>query len=618
MKKVVSLILFLAAAFAMHAEVVWTGTHNTSETQDWNALQLPIANYAVLANAQAGDIIAITVSEIEETVEDKRIDLQTMAWQGLGDCTIYGVQPGVYSFVLTAATAAEVSTNGVIVTGQKYTLTKVELLYQKTLWLGSVNDNAGWTQSNVIPCKLFADLSENSIIGIQISDINDGADWHQYALRADWRTNIVVGSVSAAKTYPHTLSAAEADSLRNKNMIITAQYLNVTALYAYVDARPAADSKVYFVNNKAWNNVNCYAWDGENNNNWPGEAMTNTERTINGDVIWEISGLNSYVNCIFNNGSAQIGDLDLYPGMMYYDGIGWVAFATDNMMLVGDMNGWVGEWMTDAADFKSCSITKTLTPGIYEFKLIRDIAWRGNNGTMTRVNCTGWTFGLENNCKIKVDVPGDYVFTFNYAANALSVTYPTTFTRTTDEHLYYQTLCVPFDATITNATIYEITAATTSGVTIGVPDLAYMEAGHSYIIKPQTEANMVVSMKDGGASVDAPANPAVETSALYGTLGEALEYDHEHDTNPNWTVYALYNNEFCLISGTATATFESTRAHLHVILPSGAPSVIRIIENATSINDIEANEETVKFFQNGQLFIKKNGVIYNAVGAVVK
>jgi len=615
MKKVVSLILFLAAALTLHAEVVWTGTHNTSETQDWNALQLPIANYAVLANAQAGDIIAITVSEIAETVVDKRIDLQTMAWQGLGDCTIYGVQPGVYSFVLTAATAAEVSTNGVIVTGQKYTLTKVELLYQKTLWLGSVDDYTGWTQSNVIPCKLFADLSENSIIGIQISNINDGADWHQYALRADWRTNIVVGSVSAAKTYPHTLSAAEADSLRNKNMIITAQYLNVTALYAYVDARPAADTKVYFVNNQGWNNVNCYAWDGGNNNNWPGEAMTNTERTINGDVIWEISGLNSYVNCIFNNGSGQTGNLDLYPGMMYYDGIGWVAFATDNMMLVGDMNGWVGEWMTDAADFKSCSITKTLTPGIYEFKLIRDIAWLGNNGTMTRANCTGWTFGLENNCQIKVDIPGDYVFTFNYAAKALSVTYPTTFTRTVAQERAnkYQSLCVPFDANITNATAYAVTEVNTTTGIVTIAEAANLEAGHSYLIQPEAAGDIVISMKDGGAVVGAP----IESETyMYGILG------NNYYPDASAGAYLLQDNQFCLIAGEAVGTVPSTYAYLKatIYVPNDAPALrIVVAENgATNLENVDANDEVEKFFRNGQLFIKKNGVIYSATGAVVK
>lgn len=609
MKKVVSLILFLTAAFALNAEVVWEGTHNTSEEHNWNALQLPIANYAVLANAQAGDILAITVSEIADTEEDKRVDLQDMEWHGLGDYTTYGVQPGVYSFVLTAETATEVSTNGVIVTGQYYTMTKVELLYQKPLWIGSVNDNDGWVQSNVIPCKLFAGLSENSIIGVQISNINDGAVWHQYALRADWRTNIIVSSVSAAKTYTHTLSAADADSLRNKNMIITAQYLNITALYSYVAERPAADSKVYFVNNKGWNNVNCYAWTGgDSNANWPGTAMTNTERTINGDVIWEINDLSSYTNCIFNDGTNQTADLASYPGMMYYDNIGWVAYATDNFMLAGGMNGWVGEWMADTDDFKSCSITKTMEPGIYEFKLIRDISWLGNSGTMTRDNCAGWTFESYDNCKIKVDVPGDYVFTYNYAGKALSVTYPTSFSRPASAN--YGSLCVPFDAELTNGRAFEITSREGDVVTITEP--ANIVAGHSYIIKAIDSAQpILISKKAEGNEVGAPVNDSYH----YGVLGNS------ETVTAAYEAYVLMDNVLRKVEGEGEVTVASTKAYFKLPASATAPAALRIVEaenGATAMENLEANEVAVKFVENGKLYILREGVVYDMTGKVVR
>ena len=39
---------------------------------------------------------------------------------------------------------------------------------------------------------------------------------------------------------------------------------------------------------------------------------------------------------------------------------------------------------------------------------------------------------------------------------------------------------------------------------------------------------------------------------------------------------------------------------------------------ATGIDNTDAEVKSVKFFENGQLFIKKNGVIYNAQGAIVK
>ena len=39
---------------------------------------------------------------------------------------------------------------------------------------------------------------------------------------------------------------------------------------------------------------------------------------------------------------------------------------------------------------------------------------------------------------------------------------------------------------------------------------------------------------------------------------------------------------------------------------------------ATGIDNTDAEVKSVKFFENGQLFIEKNGVIYNAQGAIVK
>ena len=65
----------------------------------------------------------------------------------------------------------------------------------------------------------------------------------------------------------------------------------------------------------------------------------------------------------------------------------------------------------------------------YEYKITAgnwDIHW-GNSGTMTRDNCTGWSFDADSNAKITTDMAGEYVF--NVVRNAegkvvVSVTYP--------------------------------------------------------------------------------------------------------------------------------------------------------------------------------------------------
>ena len=52
-----------------------------------------------------------------------------------------------------------------------------------------------------------------------------------------------------------------------------------------------------------------------------------------------------------------------------------------------------------------------------------------------------------------------------------------------------------------------------------------------------------------------------------------------------------------------------------------APSLIRIVDEnngATNIDAIGASEEGVKFIENGKLFIKKNNVVYDMMGSVVR
>ena len=52
--------------------------------------------------------------------------------------------------------------------------------------------------------------------------------------------------------------------------------------------------------------------------------------------------------------------------------------------------------------------------------------------------------------------------------------------------------------------------------------------------------------------------------------------------------------------------------------PAGAPAIQFIFEGATDINNIEVVDEAVKFIQDGKLYIKKNGIVYDLLGTVVR
>ena len=85
----------------------------------------------------------------------------------------------------------------------------------------------------------------------------------------------------------------------------------------------------------------------------------------------------------------------------------------------------------------------------------------------------------------------------------------------------------------------------------------------------------------------------------------------------SWEAYILINNEFCKIEESATADIALYKAFLKVT-DSSAPSIIRIIGNATNIENIEGNETAVKFFQNGTMYILRDGVTYDMTGRAVK
>ena len=227
MKKTLTLFSLLLLMVAVHAEIVYNGdSHNVAS---WNAKQMPVADFPVLANASAGDVIAITVTAVEVGA---RISLQNTAWQGLG-YDVYEVTTGFYPFVLTAAAAEEVKTNGLIVTGENYTFNKVELLYKKTLWTGDVDATTNWEQSDALNNAIFADLKEGDILGVTVTEIHEG-DWHSYALRANYETNIIEHNMSTAATGVDVLSAEVVTSLKNDRIILVGSYLHATEIDTYV------------------------------------------------------------------------------------------------------------------------------------------------------------------------------------------------------------------------------------------------------------------------------------------------------------------------------------------------------------------------------------------------
>ena len=166
MKKLLTILILLLTVcnLSINAEVVYSGdAHNVAS---WQAKQLTVANYPVLATASAGDVIAVTVSAVEDGA---RICLQKTAYESFSQSyDEYNCTTGTYYFVLNSIDAAEVATNGLNVSGEKYWFNKVELLYKKTLWTGALNGTTDWEQSDALDKSLFSSLSAGKLLGIGV------------------------------------------------------------------------------------------------------------------------------------------------------------------------------------------------------------------------------------------------------------------------------------------------------------------------------------------------------------------------------------------------------------------------------------------------------------------
>ena len=99
--------------------------------------------------------------------------------------------------------------------------------------------------------------------------------------------------------------------------------------------------------------------------------------------------------------------------------------------LVGSFSSWdpCGNRFDENSD-GTYTYTIELTEGNYEFKLVRNGIWYGNNGDMERtgtgVQSGGWDMHHDaGDCTLKADMTGNYIFTI-HENGKLTVTYPVT------------------------------------------------------------------------------------------------------------------------------------------------------------------------------------------------
>ena len=249
--------------------------------------------------------------------------------------------------------------------------------------------------------------------------------------------------------------------------------------------------------------------------------------------------------------------------------------------LAGEMNAWnaTKNKFVPAEDERTASLTIKLEKRKYEFKIVSNGKWLGTFGDdgLYRVH-RDWPLVSQfdkvntdnTNIEMKADVAGDYTFTWNYADKSLMVTYP--------EKSQVESRLKDGYYLIGNKQAWKIENVTS--------DLMFMTneyAAGEFMLK----ADLV--------SGDEIKVVWVEEDAI----------DKWYPTGDNYVITPQ-------LAGSKIIYFRPEwhadwNGHIYI-----APNEVTKVENSSA--DIEA----VKFLDNGQFYIRKNGVIYNAQGIVIR
>ena len=191
---------------------------------------------------------------------------------------------------------------------------------------------------------------------------------------------------------------------------------------------------VYFVNTPGWADANVKAniWKNGGAVLGSSEQMHYTGTTTkqgNYKVFYYYnSNLSSYDRIQFhNNGANYSGTKTLEKGnyFNYADDCWYTSIKSLNIDYSSSWHKIDMEWTNKTKTVMTAVASLPTGSTSYQFYIKGGgEEYYRNSGTMTNSNCTNWKMDGASNCWITADVPGDYIFNYDFAENKLSVIYP--------------------------------------------------------------------------------------------------------------------------------------------------------------------------------------------------
>ncbi|MEE0951046.1 MAG: FN3 associated domain-containing protein [Paludibacteraceae bacterium] len=290
------------------------------------------------------------------------------------------------------------------------------------------------------------------------------------------------------------------------------------------------------------------------------------------------------------------------------------------------------ENFTLAADELTATLVMTLAVGNYEFgmRIGGKGDWTSNGVQFTRENASAVVVAGSGNLKLVADVAGEYTFTWTYATNTLAITFPAKEepqpVATWDEIVFTE---VAAKGSLNGAVF---TAATNAAFTLTVTDTdaskVEVDANTASFGTAEENATYTFRLKTGGKS--SAKNVLTLAIPADGKLRIAARPGSKDATDRNIVVKQgeteLYNQvvleekvgdyySYVLVDvkqGTVTIEYPVNSLFLYAF------GFQAVAGPTVGFENIEATEKAVKFIENGQIFILRDGAVFNLMGARVK
>ena len=473
-------------------------------------------------------------------------------------------------------------------------------------------NNKGWAKVNAYAWTTTPIVAWPGAAATKESEQIGGYDVYSYTLEASAAANVIFNNGSGQQTADLKWTAGK--------YVINNKWYTKEEAEAQL-AKPAEYEYIYFVNVQNWAAVKIYTWTPEIAG-WPGVAMTKEADQIGGYDVYSYKADKGSVfgGMLFNNGNGiQTGDLTWTPGKYFVkdkwytkeeaiEKLGGTTVLLPTVALAGEMNTWstLTHELKAAEDQKTASITVQLEAQSYAFKMVVDGAWLGNTGTMTRDNCTDWVFealdGEETNAHITADVAGDYIFTWTYETKTLTVTYPAAGEEPGDDPDQPENPDTPEQPEVTTISL------------AGTMNEWDMTANPFVVAEGEQTASLTIALEAATYEFKV----VVDNKWLTNT-GEMTR-----DNCTGWlfeNLDGMGNNAKIVadVAGDYVFVWSIADSKLSVTYPvAGEEPGDEPVNPETAVDNVAVGEKAVKVIRNGQMYIIRNGVIYNAMGQIAE